>query len=327
MNRQNPLSAETIGQIALIQSMVTHLPDKEVALSFVCRGLVDVPGIEKIDFCLDEHHKDAEQRSSKNQEQLQIFAIKSGGYEFGELIFYVSDSESFSPYHPFLDNLCQMLAVIFEERRQRSLNKSIIEDLEKRVYERTKELELEIGERKLGEEALREKMRLESAYQQIAQTTLSSLDMSTVLDRLGEHIVNAGIFRSLAISLPDYESNCVEVVRNIRRLNDGSLKFGVPDAGKECPLDSSNILAETVRTGETQVIVGWDERFDAQYHRYYDKQISYFIPVKQEEQVVAVLATGSTIEEKAETLRRIDALPYLLDQFAIALEHARLYED
>ena len=37
MQTAKPISAETLGRIALIQGMVAHLPDQESILKFVCR--------------------------------------------------------------------------------------------------------------------------------------------------------------------------------------------------------------------------------------------------------------------------------------------------
>ena len=174
---------------------------------------------------------------------------------------------------------------------------------------------------------LREQTRLANVSQEIARTTLSSLDTNRVLDRLAEHIVSAGIFRSLAISLPDYESNHITLVRSLRRISDGSIVRRYPDGlGKAVDLESKDILAETVRTGEMQVAVEWDDRFaGARSPDLYRGQVAYFIPVQTGEKVAAVLATGSTTDEKEETLAKIKGFGFLLNQLAVALEHAELY--
>ncbi|MCB0211010.1 MAG: PAS domain S-box protein [Anaerolineae bacterium] len=155
MTIKSALSAEILGQIALIQGMVAYLPDKENILRFVCRGLVDVPGVDKIDYYINQNGTDQERHVQATSALLRKIIIKLEGYEHGELWFYLSDNDAFSPYIPFIENLGNMLAVILEERRQRQLNKLILENLEKRVYERTKELEQEIKERKQAEDALR----------------------------------------------------------------------------------------------------------------------------------------------------------------------------
>jgi PAS domain S-box-containing protein len=177
------------------------------------------------------------------------------------------------------------------------------------------------------EEEYLEKNRLQTIYKQIAQITLSSLNLDSVLDNVGKKIVEAGLFRSMAISLPDYESNSVETVRAFVYRGVGAVVLGESDdVGRRYSLDSKDILAETVRTGEVQVAVEWDERFDRESPReYHIGNVAYFIPVKKEDRVLAVLATGSTLEDKELTLQRIDTLQPFLDQLAIALENARLF--
>ncbi|MCB0195567.1 MAG: PAS domain S-box protein [Anaerolineae bacterium] len=135
--------------------MVAYLPDKENILRFVCRGLVDVPGVDHIEYFINQPDADQERLFQDTSEWLRKIIIKLEGYEHGELWFHLSDGIAFSPYIPFIENLGNMLAVIFEERRQRQLNKVILENLEKRVYERTKDLEQEIKEREQAEAALR----------------------------------------------------------------------------------------------------------------------------------------------------------------------------
>jgi len=184
----------------------------------------------------------------------------------------------------------------------------------------------DITERKQAEEALQERIHLEHVCQSIAQTILSPLDMGDILDRLGQHVVDAGIFRSCAISVPDYDRNRVRTVRGFVVREDGSTDRESGDVGVERSLYSGDILAEAVRTGQLQVAEGWDERFDSRHGpEYHEGTVAYFIPVKKGEQVVAVLATGSTIEEKEATLEKIQGIGFLVDQFAIALDHARVY--
>ena len=175
-----------------------------------------------------------------------------------------------------------------------------------------------------------QKIRLADAYHQIAQITLSALNMDDILDNLGVHIVRAGIFRSITISLVDYASNSIEVVRSfINKDGVGAVREAMrenEDVGIVHSLDSKDILAEAVRTGEIQVAVEWDERFDGRrLPELHKGQVAYFMPVMKENQVIAVLATGSRVEDKEATLSKIDAMQPLLDQVAIALNHAQLY--
>jgi len=204
----------------------------------------------------------------------------------------------------------------------------------------------DITERKREEKALRrvyedlgqryqeldEKNRLLTAFHRIGQTILSTLNLDSVLDNLASHVIEAGLFRSLMIALVDEENQTVTVVRSFIKQK-GSIFDTIERNGLhyEGPyrLDDTNITAEVARTGQRQVIVEWDPRFDRLVDTPEGKKgkVAYFLPIKYKERVLAVLATGSQVEEKEEVLRRIDQVNPLLDQFAIALEHARLYED
>jgi len=194
---------------------------------------------------------------------------------------------------------------------------------------------LDITERKRAEEMLRknnemfqEKNRLLMAFDKIGQAILSSLDLEQVLDFLAKQILEIGIFRSLMIALVDEQTRSVEVVRNLRRRSNGSVAQGDLDVvGFRYNLDDPNITAEVARTGEMQVIEGWDARFDPRINESRRmRKVSYFIPVKKADVVLAILATGSRIEEKEEMLRRIETMNPLLNQVVIALEHAKLFQ-
>ena len=54
-------------------------------------------------------------------------------------------------------------------------------------------------------------------------------------------------------------------------------------------------------------------------------QVAYFIPVKQGDRVLALLGTTSPAAQKADVLRRVEAVQPVLSHIAMALEHARLY--
>jgi two-component system, cell cycle sensor histidine kinase and response regulator CckA len=159
----NALSAETLGQIALIQSMVFNLPDTKSILRFVCRGLAAVPGTAWIGYLHDEGDDPPAIPATASSERLRRFTLRLKDVQYGELLIEISDHRLFEPYLPYIENLCFMLAVIFEERRQRRLNQAYGQELEQRVRERTQQLEREIETRARAEAALKlseERLRL-----------------------------------------------------------------------------------------------------------------------------------------------------------------------
>ena len=180
-------------------------------------------------------------------------------------------------------------------------------------------------------ESLEEKNRLLDAFQQIGELILSSLDLERILDDLAQQIVQVGIFRSIMIALVDEQRSRVDVARSIIwRHVDGTASVIDSHEGVRLHYDLSedNITAEVARTGRMQVIRGDDGRFDRRITPVNQRQgqVSYFIPVKQGDRVLAVLATGSSEAEREGMMRRIEAMQPLLNQVAIALTHARLYQ-
>ncbi|MDA0746834.1 MAG: ATP-binding protein [bacterium] len=176
---------------------------------------------------------------------------------------------------------------------------------------------------------LAEKNRLLEAYAQIGQAIQKSLDMKEVLDALSLQIVEAGIFRSLMIALPNPHSGRIEVVRTVDTAAKGFVLRYPEEINISYERTDPNITAEVARTGEMQIIEEWDARFDERVTKPEDRKahVSYFIPLKKGNQVLAVLATGSNITDKEETLRRIETMRPLLAQVIIALENARMYEE
>jgi len=183
------------------------------------------------------------------------------------------------------------------------------------------------------EEAHLEKDRLLSAFNSISLTLHSSLDLDTILDSLSQQIIAAGLFRSLMIAIVDHEQQVVRTDRGFeidqeRRIS--KMAASHADIGITYSIDDKDILSETVRTGKMQVAEGWDSRFTPRTDmpvESYEGQVAYFVPVKQQKRVFAVLATGSKAEEKDFLLSRIEMMQPLLDQIAIALERSQLHAD
>ncbi len=175
---------------------------------------------------------------------------------------------------------------------------------------------------------LAEKDRLVRSFERVGETLLATLDVEEILDALAVEMVRAGLFRSLMVAVVNHDEGVVEVVRAFAGITVGGAE--APRVrGTRYALDDANITAEVARTGRLAVLTGWDDRFDSRFDaaaRYPADKVAYFIPVKKGEETLAVLATGSDRAEKQEVLRRIDSISSLLTQAAIALDHARLYQ-
>ncbi len=146
------LKSNVLGQLLLMQSILVNLPDKKSIFSFVCRGLLDIPGVKYVDY--------SEKKFKTKKKNEIIFSLKRGETKFGYLLIEVSDQESFEPYHEYLKNFMFMIEVILEERNQFALNQQYKNELEIRVEERTALLKKEIEQRKTTEDHLRQSEEL-----------------------------------------------------------------------------------------------------------------------------------------------------------------------
>lgn len=131
------LNPKVLGQLLLMQSFVINLPDKKSIFSFVCRGLVDIPGISKVIYLENEP------KESDNSLLQEHFPVLLGDAYFGNLVVNISDIKLYEPYRDYLKNFIFMIGVVLEERNQRQLNEQNQLLLEQRILERTQQLNLE----------------------------------------------------------------------------------------------------------------------------------------------------------------------------------------
>ncbi|MDA1191787.1 MAG: ATP-binding protein [Candidatus Poribacteria bacterium] len=182
---------------------------------------------------------------------------------------------------------------------------------------------------------LQETIRLLSAFEEIGNTITSSLELDEVLDTISNGVVRAGIFRSLMIALVDEDRGDLEVVRgyNLEATpGEPEKKKLAPTAARlrRIPLDSPDIVADVARTGEIEIIVGWDSRFDPDLdpkQTYDPDKVAYFIPIKHKGEVIGVLATGSNRDQRADMEKRIEGMRSLITLAGNAVHHAQLYAE
>jgi two-component sensor histidine kinase len=245
MNQQKIplLNAQVLGQMLLMQSIVSNLPDEKAIFSFVCRGLLDIPGVVKV------QHSDAVQETT----DLSIvrFPLVVGSSKYGELWFKVFDPPAFAPYEDYLNNFCFTVAVILEERSQRRLNEQHQIELEHHIQERTQRLRQEIAERKQAEEQLKQALaEKETLLRELYHRTKNNMSVINALLQLqaaeiGDERLHAAFentqnrIRSMAlvhqklyeahdlshINLKDYISELVSLLVASYQVPSGELAF------------------------------------------------------------------------------------------------------
>jgi len=114
MSETPKLRADILGQISLMQSFVSQLPATTIP-NFVCNGLSDIPGVDKITAIQGESF--AEQNDKKNH--TKTFKIRHQDRIYLSLQFKILSYEVFTPYLPYIENFCNMLGLIFNNEEQK----------------------------------------------------------------------------------------------------------------------------------------------------------------------------------------------------------------
>ena len=157
------LHAKTLGQLLLMQSILAGLPDEISVFSFACRGLQDIPGVTSV-------YYNSDPVETQTIPGIVRLPLAVGATCRGELVLELSDPSAFAPYHDYLNNFCFMMAVILEERTQRTQNQLYQSRLEKMVEDRTFRLREEIAKNKAIENTLRQSEKLLNETQAISRT-------------------------------------------------------------------------------------------------------------------------------------------------------------
>jgi PAS domain S-box-containing protein len=131
------LDSHVLGQLLLMQNVLINLPGKDSIFSFVCEGLIDVPGIEKVQYF------ERTSQSKLLEDNVKSLPITLENSYFGEIEIKLSNPKLFEPYKDYVYNFVFMIGVILEERHQREVIDQHKKQLEEKINDRTKELNLE----------------------------------------------------------------------------------------------------------------------------------------------------------------------------------------
>lgn len=168
--RLQQADARILGQILAAQNISLVLPDSARIAGFFAQALLSVPGVSSCRVCLlDASAQAGEMDNSVCEEctaaqrtaagldavpetgqqfkckfsgrnDIRIIEIRSSRRHFGFLVFKIADPGIFSIYRPFLGNLAGHIGISLENRVQNTLLQNAHNELERRVKERTRDL-------------------------------------------------------------------------------------------------------------------------------------------------------------------------------------------
>ncbi|HLF27421.1 MAG TPA: GAF domain-containing protein [Anaerolineae bacterium] len=166
------------------------------------------------------------------------------------------------------------------------------------------------------------------ALQATSRQVWRSLDLDQVLKGILQAVVSGFGFEFATISLVDDDGRLIRCVQGIN----------VPQKWLEMAvhlLDSNDIQAHVIRTGKTEVIVGWDERFDKRIWETFGHQymVRVFMPIEASDAASQQTRNIGTIEagyHRAEVQTigpdQLRLLELFKNQVSMTIEHARLLQ-
>lgn len=171
------------------------------------------------------------------------------------------------------------------------------------------------------EAQLKRRMEELASLQEVIRLITSTLELDEVLDLILETIAKTFGFEFAELDLVDEEAG---VVRAVRGLNISEQQL----AASVRPLDSPDIMADIIRTGKTEIIEGWDPRFDREMFEsegHADLE-RVFVPLSVRGKNIGLVETGY---HKARRVRveedEVQMLQIFVAQAAIAIDNARLF--
>jgi GAF domain-containing protein/DNA-binding LacI/PurR family transcriptional regulator len=159
--------------------------------------------------------------------------------------------------------------------------------------------------------------------QRIGQTVSSSLDLDHVLDALVNVLADELKFTYIALNLIDRSTNTLRTVRAIGQAQ------GLQGLIRSIDQLKTDILMDVIRSRQIEVIDGWDDRFDRDLFERegHAALVRAYVPLLLREEAVGILEVGYRRVERARiTPAEIRLLRGLVDQIAVAIENARLFQ-
>jgi PAS domain S-box-containing protein len=160
------------------------------------------------------------------------------------------------------------------------------------------------------------------ALQKFSQKLAGTLRVKEILDIFFEACYKVMGFEYALFSLVDKYQNRVKAIAG----------FGVSEAHikrANRSLDSSDIMADIVKSSKTEVITGWDDRFDRELFEAegHADWLRVFVPITLRQENIGLVEVGFNKNIKSDlTDSQIRLLRTFIDQTALALDSAQRYE-
>ncbi len=169
--------------------------------------------------------------------------------------------------------------------------------------------------------------RVRSLYE-ITRALSSTLDEEELMRFILDSIYRQMGCEYVIVSLVDEEAGMMESRHGIWRGEYDAFPEWIQMA--RYSLDEPDILVDVYHSGRTEIISGWDDRFNREiYERFgHERLLRIFMPIRARGKTIGVVEVGYDRYEKGRVEgEEVELLAAFVDQAAVALENARLFRE
>jgi GAF domain-containing protein len=180
---------------------------------------------------------------------------------------------------------------------------------------------------RLYEEARRTARQMQSLYE-ISRALSATLDEQATIQTILQAISRLTECEFAIISLVDEPTRTIGINYGIYR--NGFDRYPEWIDQTRYPLDHPDIIADIYRTGRTEILTGWDDRFNREIWEKYghERYLRVFMPIRIQQKVIGVLEVSWDRDRKERVAEdELRLLSSLMDQAAIAIQNVRLFEE
>ncbi len=188
------------------------------------------------------------------------------------------------------------------------------------------QLALALENARLFTETRESERRTQTLYR-TSRALSSALEQEAIIRTILESVSRTMGCDYATISLVDEQAGEIETRHGIRQDQYDAFPEWLQQS--RYPLGHHNILADVYRSGRTEVIGKWDNRFDQETWTKFghDRLLRIYVPLKMRERVLGVIEIGYDKQRKSRVdEEEIQTLTALVDQAAVALENANLLQ-
>jgi len=179
---------------------------------------------------------------------------------------------------------------------------------------------------RLFAEAQKTALSMESLYQ-TSRAIASSLEEEAMVRAVLEAVYRTLNCEHVLLSTVDEEAKTINLAHGVWQgefdIHPKWLEMG------RYSLDAPNIVPDVYRSGSTEIIGEWDDRFNREVWEKFghERFLRVFMPIKLREQVIGVVEVAYDRRQKGRVGEdEVQMLAAFMDQAAVALENVRLFE-